>query len=255
MSDASGAAGASVRVRFLGAGDAFNAAGRCHASYLVSAPSARFLLDCGATALLALRRDAIDVNSIDGVFVSHLHGDHFAGLPFLFLDFIYESKRTRPFVLLGPPGTDRRVRELFSATYRDLASCPLPFELRSVEVRPNERQNVLNADVLPFRVPHQQTEISLGLRVGVHGRVVLYSGDTGWTEDLVTQSQGADLFICECCFFETRVDFHLDYPRLAQNHRRFGCKRLILTHLGREVLARRDEVELELAHDGLEVEL
>jgi ribonuclease BN (tRNA processing enzyme) len=244
-----------VSVRFLGAGDAFNAAGRCHASYLVSAPAACFLLDCGPTVLLGLKREGIDADRIDAVFLSHLHGDHFAGLPFLFLEWVHETKRRRPFFLVGPPGTGERVHELFRAMYRELARRPLPFDLRCVEVRPREPADVCGVRLLPFRVPHQENDISLGFKVHVGGKTILYSGDTGWTEDLVAESQGTDLFICECCYFETRVDFHLDYPRLFENHRRFGCKRLVLTHVGREVLARREEIELEIASDGLLVEL
>jgi ribonuclease BN (tRNA processing enzyme) len=109
--------------------------------------------------------------------------------------------------------------------------------------------------VEPFRVPHQETEISLALRIGVDGRSILYSGDTGWTTDLIDYSDGTDLFICECCFFETRVPFHLDYPRLDEETSRFGCKRLVLTHLGNEVLSRRKETEIELASDGLKLDL
>jgi len=71
----------------------------------------------------------------------------------------------------------------------------------------------------------------------------------------VTHSRGTDLFICECCFYETRVDFHLDYPRIAENRQRFGCQRLVLTHVGREVLAHRDEIREQISHDGLEIEL
>jgi ribonuclease BN (tRNA processing enzyme) len=139
--------------------------------------------------------------------------------------------------------------------YRDLAGRPLPFALRCVEVEPGERTALAGVELLPFRVPHQRTEVSLGVRLVVGGKTILYSGDTGWTEELVRQSEGADLFICECCYFETRTDFHLDYPRLAENHRRFGCKRLVLTHVGREVLARRSEVHLEIAEDGMLIEL
>jgi ribonuclease BN (tRNA processing enzyme) len=104
-------------------------------------------------------------------------------------------------------------------------------------------------------VPHQETEVSLGYRLTVDGKTILYSGDSRWTETLVTQSRGTDLFICECCFYETRVDFHLDYPRIAENRSRFGCRRLVLTHLGREVLAHRDEIGEELSYDGLSIEL
>ena len=84
---------------------------------------------------------------------------------------------------------------------------------------------------------------------------VVYTGDSGWTEELVERTQNADLFICECSFFETRMDTHLDYPRLAENADRFGAKRIVLTHLGQEVLERSGEVKLEMAHDGLIVEV
>ena len=48
---------------------------------------------------------------------------------------------------------------------------------------------------------------------------------------------------------------HLDYPRLAENRARFTAKRIVLTHMGREVLAHRDEIDMELASDGLTVEI
>lgn len=244
-----------MRVTFLGAGDAFHAGARCHASYLVRGRSACVLLDCGATAVLALKRAGVDVNDLDAILVSHLHGDHFAGIPFLFLTWSHESGRRRPVTIVGPAGTEERVRTLYAALYRDLAAKPMPFRVEFVEVEPGARIRIAGIDLLPFRVPHQETGVSLGFRVEVEGKAILYSGDTGWTEELVVQSEGTDLFICECCFFETRVDFHLDYPRIAENHRRFGCRRLVLTHVGREVLAHRDEVALEIADDGLVVEV
>jgi ribonuclease BN (tRNA processing enzyme) len=245
----------SVSVRFLGTGDAFNARGRCHASYFVNAPSATLLLDCGASALLAMQREGLDINCLDAICLSHLHGDHFAGLPFLFIAATFDVLRQRPLTILGPPGTKSRVEDLFRAMYRDLAARPLPFEVRYVEVAGGVRTAIGAAELLSFAVPHQQTEISLGFRLRVDGKVVLYSGDTGWTETLVTQSRGVDLFICECCFYETQVDFHIDYPRLAAERHRFGCKRLVLSHCGREVLAHRDEIDEEIASDGLLVEL
>lgn len=245
----------SVRVTFLGTGDAFNSGGRCHASYLVSTPSTSVLLDCGATALKGLKSAGIAARDLDTIFISHLHGDHFAGVPFILLDSVYDQRRTRALTVVGPPGTETRLLELYRCLYRDLSEHPHPFPLEFVEVMPGKQQQVGAVDVLPFRVPHQQNHISLGYRVLIEGKTVLYSGDTGWTEDLVTQSQSTDLFICECCYFETRTDFHLDYPRLAENASRFGCRRLVLTHIGREVLAHKSELHLELAHDGLVVEL
>lgn len=246
---------ADTEVRFLGSGDAFCAAGRNQAAYLVRTGESTFLLDCGATTLGALKRQGLDLSTIDAVFLSHLHGDHFAGLPFLFLEYIFETHRQRPLKICGPPGTEERVARLFSAMYRELAAKGMPFSLEFKELLPQKSLKLGGSTIMPFRVPHQETEISLGIRIDTGRHRILYSGDTGWTEDLVIQAQGTDLFICECCYFDTRYPSHLDYPRLLANHERFGTSRLILTHLGREVLARRNEIALEMATDGLAVTL
>ncbi len=244
-----------VRILFLGAGDAFSAGGRHQAGCLVTGDGASILLDCGATTLASLKREGVSAGSIDAIFISHLHGDHFSGLPFLFLEDTYAEPRRRPLRIAGPPGTADRVRELYGATYRDAGSRPLPFEADFVELQPGVQVRTGSAFVDPFRVPHQQAELSLGFEVILNGRRIVYTGDTAWTEDLISRSEGTDLFICECSFFETKADFHLDYLKIAENRHRFGTKRLVLTHLGAEVLARHDQIEIELAHDGLRIEL
>ena len=244
-----------LRVTFLGAGDAFSAGGRCMAAYLLEAAGSTLLLDCGPTTLLALKRLGRNADPIDAVVLSHLHGDHFAGLPFLFLEYIYNRQRDRPLTIAGPPGTRERVRDVFRAMYKELATRALPFEIHYLEMTPEEPVNLAGCRVLPFCVPHQEREISFGVRVDAGGRSVLYSGDSGWTETFVERSRGVHLFICECCFFETRVDFHLDYPCIAANRERLGCHRLILTHIGEEVLARMAEVKEQVAEDGLVVDV
>lgn len=244
-----------LRVTFLGAGDAFSSGGRCMAAYLVEASNATLLLDCGATTLLALKSKGLNADAVDAVVLSHLHGDHFAGIPFLFVEYMYNRKRTRPLIVAGPVGTRERVLAVFRGMYKELSTRPMPFETIYIELEPDRATEIAGCRVLPFRVPHQEDDVSLGVRVEADGRSVLYSGDTGWTEALVEQARRANLFICECCYFETRVDFHLDYPRIAANRARFECDRLILTHIGQEVLSRLPEVTEEVAEDGLVVEV
>lgn len=245
----------SISLTVAGAGDAFNAGGRCHACYFVRASTTSFLLDCGPTVLLGLKRAGLNAGALDTVFLSHLHGDHFAGLPFLFLEWLYQLPRERPVTIVGPRGTEQRVRELYRAMYRDLSERAMPFEVQFVELEPGESRRMGPVELLPFRVPHQTTDVSLGFRLAVDGKTITYSGDTGWTEELVTQARGADLFLCECCFYETRVDYHLDYPRILENHQRFACRRLLLTHTGSEVDAHSADLVLEIAYEGLVVDL
>lgn len=244
-----------VHVHFLGAGDAFSAGGRHQAGYLVRSAAATLLLDCGATTLTAMKRDGVDIAAIDAVLLSHLHGDHFAGLPFLFLEYTYNQPRQRPLYIVGPAGTEERVGAIFRAMYKDLSQEAPVFPVPFIELTPGIPYDLGATHIEPFRVPHQQNDVSLALRVQIDGKVILYSGDTGWTESLIDYSQQTDLFICECCYYETRTDFHLDYPRLWENRTRFGARRMILTHIGREVLARRADLTMEIAHDGLIVEV
>ena len=102
---------AAVTVTFAGSGDAFGSGGRYQACiHLRPEGGDPVLLDCGATSLSALKRLGLDPGEIAAVFVSHLHGDHFGGLPFLILDGQF-SRRTRPLTVVAPPGTSRSAHQ------------------------------------------------------------------------------------------------------------------------------------------------
>jgi ribonuclease BN (tRNA processing enzyme) len=248
-------ASATVRVTVLGSGDAFGSGGRAHSAHLVEAPGVTFLVDCGPTVLQALKRLGRDPAAIDFVLVSHLHGDHFGGIPFLFLEYRYETGRSRPLTIGGPAGTAARVTALFAALYETTAREPLPFAVRHVTMAPDEPQVVGGVRLLPFATPHANEMVCLGYRLEVAGRTILYSGDSAWTDRFLELSRGADLFLCECSTYETRLPIHLAYPEIAARASALGCRRLVLTHLGREPLARLGELSLETARDGMTIEL
>src|SRR5882724_4786828 len=75
-----------AQVTVLGSGDAFGSGGRLNSAYLVESPGATFMVDCGTTVLQGLKRSGVDPARIDFICLSHLHGDHFGGVPFLFMD-------------------------------------------------------------------------------------------------------------------------------------------------------------------------
>jgi hypothetical protein len=75
-----------ISVQFIGSGDAFASGGRLQTSILVNGPDVRFAIDFGTTSLVGLRQQDIDPNTIDAIFLTHLHGDHCGGVPFLLLD-------------------------------------------------------------------------------------------------------------------------------------------------------------------------
>jgi len=240
-----------LRIHCLGTGDAFSAGGRHQAAYLIQHLEGALLLDCGASILASLKRQGLSAEPVDTVLLSHLHGDHFAGLPFLFLEYIYVEPRGRPLKIVGPPGVEDRVLRIFQAMYADSAAEPLPYAVEFIEIEPQRGITLGGIQIWAFRAPHQERPVSLGYEIQLDGRKIVYTGDTGWSEELVSRSKDADLFLCECSFFETRMDTHLDYPRIAENLPRLGAKRIVLTHFGQEVLQRQREVALEMAYDGL----
>lgn len=244
-----------MQVTVLGSGDAFGAGGRFHSAYVTEVSGATFLLDCGPSILQAAKQAGWDVGALDAVLLSHLHGDHFGGLPFLFMEYLYESPRSRPFVIYGPQDTERRVKALFTALYEKTAAEPMPFPVEYRELRAGETIHLGEAHVTAIPVHHVPELTSFGYLVEARGRKVLYSGDTAWTDELMAHADGVDLFICECSTYETRLDIHVSYPEIAARAHELGCRRVLLTHLGSEPLRRLADITLECARDGMRVSL
>jgi ribonuclease BN (tRNA processing enzyme) len=238
-----------MKVRFLGSGDAFGSGGRFQTCIHVESGVSQLLLDCGASSLIAMRRFGVDPQAIDTVILSHLHGDHFGGVPFLILDGQFK-RRTRPLLVAGPPGVEKRVREAMEVFFPSSTRIERKFETRFVELADRVAVDVGPVHVTGFEVSHASGAPPFALRIAGEGKVVAYSGDTEWTESLVDAARGADLFIAEALFYDKRVRYHLDLATLLEHRARLECRRLILTHMGEDVLARLDGLAVEAAEDG-----
>ena len=97
------------------------------------------------------------------------------------------------------------------------------------------------------------------MRIEAGGKAFAFSGDTAWTDALIDVSVGADLFACECHSMSPKAPGHMDWPRLRENLPRISARRLVITHMGPEVLANLDAIRgesgLDAAYDGLVVKL
>jgi len=244
-----------VRIRFLGSGDNFGSGGRFQTCIHVEAGGSPFLIDCGASSLIPMKRAGIRSDRIDLILISHLHGDHFGGIPFFLLDAQLISRREVPLRIAGPAGLTRRVREAMEVFYPGSSGIERKFAVEYLEIREGEYTRIGDVAVLPVRVIHGGGAPSWALRVESAGKVIAYSGDTEWTDALLDVAHNADLFICECYAFEKAMRNHLNYRTLMEHRHRLGCKRLILTHMGEEMLNRLGEATLEAAQDGMEIAL
>lgn len=243
-----------VELRFLGSGDAFFSGGRLHPCIRLDGAEEPLLLDCGSTALLAMKQARMDPQEIGFVVLSHLHGDHIAGLPFLIID-AKTAGRTRPLVVAGPPGTEQRLEQMIDLMYPGNIGSERPFELRFEVLQEGAPARVGPTRITPFAAYHESGAPAYSLRLQYGGRVIAYSGDTGWSDDLVAAAKGADLLVCEASFFDLQMPNHIDYRTLADKRAELECRRIVITHMGDSMLAHLAESEFEPADDGAVITL
>ncbi|MCZ6874201.1 MAG: MBL fold metallo-hydrolase [bacterium] len=244
-----------VRVRFVGCGDSFGSGGRFQTCILVDSPTMRFAIDFGASSLIALNQQGIEHNSIDVVLLTHLHGDHCGGVPFMLMDAMLAAKRTRPLVIAGPKDTQARLYEISEALFPGMHVMRPKFPLHYIDLEIGQPHHILELVVTPQAARHTWQTNPIALRVEVGGKVVAYTGDGEWTEDLAKIGQGADLLIAESYFYHKPVKWHLNYPAICEHQDDFGAKRIILTHMSQDMLAHVDEIPETCAEDGMVVTL
>lgn len=244
-----------VRVTFLGTGSAFTDGGRSHACIHVGAPGVSLLLDCGGSSLPRIK-EHIDPNGVDAIAVSHLHGDHFGGIPYLVLQQHWQGRRQRPLTVAGPAGLAARLRAAERSLYPEFFGAPgkPAFEVREVVLGAAETE-LGGALVSAHPVTHVPESEPHGLRVRVAGKTIAYSGDAAWSDALPRLAKGADLFICECTYYDVPDPVHISYRTLIAKRGSLDCGRLLLVHASRDLLDRRAELEIEVADDGMAVEL
>jgi len=166
-----------VALRFVGSGDAFGSGGRLQTCMHLSGGDGAVLIDCGTSSLIGMKRDRVDPGEVDAVLVSHLHVDHFGGVPFLILDAQF-SRRTRPLLIAGPPGVRDRVEAVMELFFPGSLAVQRKFSVEFVELEPRALTRVGPTSVTAFPVVHPSGAPPHALRVEYGDRIIAYSGDT-----------------------------------------------------------------------------
>ena len=247
-----------MRLTVIGCGDAFGSGGRFNTCFKIDALRSSILIDFGASSLVALKAQRIDPNSIDGIVLSHLHGDHFGGLPFLLLDAQFLSRRRHPLTIAGPPGTRARIDAALEVLFPGSTATSWRFDWEVKEIMPGRRAELLGLEILTIEVKHPSGAPSTGLRVSDGERVLAYSGDTEWTDALFAIARGADLFIVECYDYGEDTVYHMSWPVLNRRLKELGARRVMITHMNPSMLARVGEAHASgvlVGSDGLVLEV
>lgn len=216
-----------MKLTVLGCAGTFPGPDSGCSSYLIEHEGFRLMVDCGYGAIGALQRHGSLLN-LDAVIVTHLHADHCIDLVgYAYARYYDPGGAPAPLPVWGPAGTSDRI-----ATAIQGGSCDW---LKGVyDWRPLD---AAKRDVGPFTVSGELMAHPIecyGLRIEAAGRTIAYSADTGACDQLVDLARGADLFLCEASFLETRPnppDVHLTGKQAGEHGLRADVGTLLLTHL------------------------
>lgn len=216
-------------IQFVGTGNAFAPEGLCWNGFLANR---RYLFEAPPQALMSLNKLGVNANDLDAVILSHHHGDHFLGLPFLILHWKYMG-RLAPIRIVGPPGTEQLTRDIGSRVYPGLFE--MNYEIEWVVAEPGAKLSIGPLELEPVAVKHDtRLDLSLGYAALLDGRRFAYTGDSALCDAVLDLARGAEVLVSECASRDGKLDIHMnlvdDMPRVQTT---MGPDaHLLLTHLG-----------------------
>ena len=187
-----------MRLTVIGSGDAFGSGGRLQTSFHVADEGGNFLVDCGASTLIGMHREGLDPCAVSTIFITHLHGDHFAGLVWWKIHAHHTVRRAEKLTLVGPIGLEKRLYDACEVLFPGSGKLPPRFEMEFIEFDAEQPIDIDGTKLTAFAGNHPSGGLSAALRLERGDKILSYSGDTAWVDALLTCADGADLYITEC---------------------------------------------------------
>jgi ribonuclease BN (tRNA processing enzyme) len=220
-----------LELTFIGTGNGF-APTRYYSSFLLNN---RWLFDASPPLVPHLKRLGKKLRDIEMIFISHFHGDHYFGLPFLLLDYAELERRTEDLTIVGPPGIQKRIEAATNLAFANVfRKRDRGYDLKFIEAKNGKSDALGDCSWLAVKLQHVPDLEAFGFRVTVGGRTLAYTGDTAMCDALVPLANGADVLVVECsCWTETCGAIHMT-PNdiLALRDRITPATKIVLTHIG-----------------------
>ena len=219
-----------MEITFLGSGNAFAAGGRYWSSFLVDR---RCLFDAPPTLLAHLKRLSVDLPELETVFLTHQHADHFVGLPFLMLEYLYMTKRAKDLYIVGPPGVEEWMEDFANRCYPELRSKEAGYRRIYVEAKPNQE---LTAGSVTFQaIPMNHVKHSMnafGYKARIGDKTVAYTGDTMYCDEIYELGDGADVLVVDCTYTDGSGPEHMGLDDVKVIRKRLSpATTMVLTHM------------------------
>jgi ribonuclease Z len=243
-----------MKVIFTGVGEAFDE-GLCNTSLWVQSlgeeERASVLLDCGFTVPSSYWSRAEAPETLDALWVSHFHGDHFFGIPALLLRF-WEAKRTKPLSIIGQRGIEELIRRTMDLAYPNLLP-KLAYPLEFIAVEPEFSLNALGLHWRFAQNGHGQPDLAVRIEDGKSS--LFYSGDGRPTHETRALARGADLVVHEAFRVDQPTPGHGTVKDCIQFGLEAGAGLLALVHLQRDERRERLGEILELIRGTIDLKV
>ena len=219
-----------MELTFLGSANAFAAQGRYWSSFIVDN---KYVFDAPPTLLPHLKQLGVSLPDIDVIFITHQHGDHFVGLPFLMLEYVYMTERTEDLTIVGPPGCEEWLEDFAERVYPNILRGS-KYKRTYVEADPGREQQAGDLTFRAYHMSHVNENGgpgAFGYRVRIGDKTVAYSGDTMFCEDVVKLGEGADVYVIDCTYTEGCGPEHMSLDDAKKIRKRLPPETaIILTH-------------------------
>jgi ribonuclease BN (tRNA processing enzyme) len=221
-----------MELTFLGSSNAFAAQGRYWSSFLVER---KYQFDAPPTLLPHLKRLGVPLDEIEVVFLTHQHGDHFMGLPFLLLEYVYMTPRTRDLFIVGPPGVGPWMEDFAERCYPNITR-DAGYRRVYIDARPRDEQRAGTLTFRAVRMNHvKESMLALGYQVRIGDKTVAYTGDTMFCDEIFELANGADVLVLDCTYSEGSGPEHMGLDDIKIIRKKIPPDTtIILTHLNAE---------------------
>ncbi len=237
-----------ISITHLGVGEAFDST-HYNNSHLVKTPTTTLLLDCGYQIPQQLFKYNQEANFIDYIYISHLHADHYFGLPPLIV-WMAEEKRTKPLIILTGPNTASTIQKIIDLGYPGFSE-KLPFKLSIYELK--EKEPYQAKDILIHVAPTQHSIQNFAISLAIQNKKISYSGDGRNTTKSAQLYHNSDILIHEAYTYDESLSGHSNTKELIEMAKKQKIKTLLLCHIQRKkrahiigLLEKENEEQLEI---------
>jgi len=218
-----------MEITFLGSSNAFAAEGRYFSSFLVDG---KYLFDAPPTLLPQIKQLHVPLTDIEVVFLTHHHGDHFMGMPFLFLEYMYMTERTNDLFIVGPPGVRDWIEDFSDRCYPNITR-DAGYKRIYVDAAPGKEQTAGPVTFWSVPMCHVTEHMdAFGYRARINGKTVAYTGDTMFCEEVISLAEGTDVLVLDCTYTEGCGPEHMGIDDVKVIRKRIAPDtKIVLTHL------------------------